>query len=126
MPLSAYQLGVLKDFRIKENNLGLKFISIGTASGYFSQYDAYKKITHTETYTFFSGAVLLDPAARKSDVEGGFYNLSDIIIVASRDHKVMAQAKDTKIQYEGINFRASKITDVPDTNEIVIFANRLE
>ena len=86
MPLNSNQLHILKDFRIKENNLGLKFISLGTGSGYFSQYDAYKKITYTETYTFFSGAVLLDPASRKSQTEGGFYNLSDIIIVASRDN----------------------------------------
>lgn len=70
--------------------------------------------------------MLLDPSSRKSSTEGGFFQLSDIIIVASRDNKTIAQSKDTKVQYENIKFLVSKVTDCPDTEEIVIFANRLE
>ena len=126
MPLDIYQLHVLRDFRVKEQLYGLKFITLSTGAGYFSPYDAYKKITYTETETFFSGAVLFSPYPKKSDSAGGFYNVSDLVIVASIDNKNIAQSKDVKVSYDGINYRVDKCVSCPDTNEIVINATRLE
>jgi len=126
MPLDSYQLGVLRDFRVKEQLYGLKFITLSTGAGYFSQYDAYKKITYTEAETFFSGAVLFSPYPKKSDSAGGFYNTSDLTIVASIDNKTIAQSKDVKVSYEGITYRVDKVISCPDTNELVINATRLE
>jgi len=126
MPLDIYQLNVLKDFRVKEQIYGLKFISLGTGAGYFSPLDAYKKITYTETETFFSGAVLFSPYPKKLDSAGGFYNTSDLTIVASIDNKTIAESKDVKVSYEGINYRVDKVISCPDTQELVINATRLE
>lgn len=126
MPLNRYQLNTLIDFRIEEQNLGFKFISLTTGAGYFSPLDAYRKQTYTEVYTPFSGAALLSPSSNKVGTESGFYQTSEIVIVASRSHKTTAQAKDTKVQYENIKFRVNKVTDCPDTEEIVIYASRLE
>lgn len=125
MPLDSYQLYILKDIRKEERQLGLKFISLTTGSGY-SALDAYRKQTYTEIYTLFSGALLFDPFSRKQDSAGGFYKTSEMIIVASRDHKTLAAAKDTKVQYDNIKFRIDKVIDCEDTEEIVIYATRLE
>lgn len=125
MPMNSYQKHILKDVREDERIYGLKFISMTTGAGYLAL-DAYRKQTYTEVYTYFSGACLFNPAAAKRDAESGFYNVSDIVIVASRDHKTLAQAKDTKVQYENIKFRINRIVDCADTEEIVIYASRLE
>ena len=126
MPLSLYQKNCLTDLRVKEQTNGLCFLSLGTGAGYFSQYDAYRKITYTEITTYFSGALLLNPSSRKNGTEGGFYQTSDIVIVASRDNRVLAEKKDTKIIYDGIKFRVTNVADCEDTQEIVISASRLE
>ncbi len=126
MPLNIYQRNILRDIREEERIYGLKFISLGTGSGYFSSFDAYRKLTWVETETIFSGAVLFNPYSKKQDTAGGFYKTSDLVIVASRDHRTIAQSKDVKISYEDTKFRVSKIIDCPDSGEIVIFATRLE
>lgn len=128
MPLDKYQKHILKDIRIEQQTYGLKFITLTTGSGYFSSLDAYRRNVpdYIEVNTYFSGALLFNPFSAKRDAEAGFYKTSEIIIVASRDHKTVAQNKDVKIQYEGIKFRVSKIIDCEDTNEIVIYATRLE
>lgn len=126
MPLNAYQKHILRDFREDEQIYGLKFISLGTGSGYFSSFDAYRELTWVEIETIFSGAILFNPYSKKQDTAGGFYKTSDLVIVASRDHRTIAQSKDVKISYDSIKFRISKIVDCEDTNEIVIYATRLE
>lgn len=127
MPLNIYQKHILRDIRADEYSVqSLKFISLTTGSGYFSALDAYRKQTYTEVETYFSGACLMNPFSAKRDVESGFYQTSEILIIASRDFKTVAQNKDTKIQYQDIKFRVSKIIDCEDTAEIVIYASRLE
>jgi hypothetical protein len=125
MPLNKYQKHILRDIRTEQQNYGLKFISLTTGAGY-SALDAYRKQTYSEIETYFSGALLFNPSSAKRDAEAGFYQVSDLVIIASRDHKTTAQAKDTKVQYESIKFRIARVVDCEDTNEIVIYANRLE
>lgn len=128
MALSIYQRIVLQDIRADERNFGLKFVSLTTGSGYFSPLDAYRRNVpeYTEVSTYFSGAVLFNPFDAKRDIESGFYRQSEMVIIASIDYKSTAQAKNTKIQYESINFRITKIIECEDTAEIVIYASRLE
>lgn len=126
MSLNIYQKVRLRNIRADERNFGLKFISLTTGASYFSSLDAYRRQTYTEVNTFFSGALLFNPFDAKRDAESGFYKTSEITIVASRDHKTIAQAKDTKIQYENIKFRINRVVDCEDTAEIVIHASRLE
>jgi len=125
MPLNQYQKHILQDIRADEQIYGLKFISLTTGAGY-SALDAYKKQTWVETDTYFSGAVLFNPFSAKRDAEAGFYKTSEIVIIASRDHKTIAQSKDVKVQYESIKFRISRVVECEDTEEIVIYASRLE
>lgn len=125
MPLDAYQKEVLKNIRTEQFTAGLKFISLTTGAGY-SALDAYRKQSYTEVETLFSGSVLFNPFSQKEDSAGGFYKTSELVIVASRDNKTVAQSKDVKIQYEGIKFRVSKVIDCEESWEIVINANRLE
>ena len=125
MPLNSYQKHILRDFRADEQVYGVTLWTLTTGAGY-SALDAYKQQTWVETDTIFSGAVLWSPYMGKQDTAGGFYNKSDLVIVASRDNKAAVQAKDIKLEFDDIKFRVSKIIDCEDTNEIVIFATRLE
>lgn len=126
MPLNNYQKTILRNVRTDERTLGLKFLSLTTGAGYFSPLDAYRKQTWVETATLFSGAVLIDPYSRKQDTAGGFYKTSDIVIIASRDHRTIATSKDVKVVYDSIKFRVNNVIDCEDTSEIVIRASRLE
>lgn len=125
MTLDLYQLQILKDIRTDERPSGIKIISLTTGAGY-SALDAYRQQSYTEVSSFFSGALLFNPFSEKMDSPGGFYNTSDIAIVCSRDNKSTLEAKDVKIEYENVKFRISKIIDCENTNEIVIYASRLE
>lgn len=126
MPLNSYQKHILSDIRSDERTLGLQFINLGTGSGYFSEYDAYRKVTYTEVSTPFSGAVYTTPYASKTDSEGGFYNLSQLVIIASRDYLSNATQKDTKIEYANTKYRVNKVVDCIDTLELVLFVSQLE
>ncbi len=127
MPLNSYQKSILKTIREDENEVyGLKFISLSTGAGYFSSLDAYKKITWTESISYFSGAILWNPYSSKNSSEGGFYKLSSIVITCSRDNRTIAQKKDVKISYDSIKFKVDRVIDCEDTSEIVIHASRLE
>ena len=129
MPLNRYQKTILKTVREDERKIyGLEFISLMTGAGYFSSLDAYRRNVpeYTEISTYFSGAVLFNPFSAKRETESGFYQRSEMVVIASRDHKTLAQTKNTKIQYQDIKFRISKIVDCEDTEEIVIYASRLE
>ncbi len=126
MPLNIYQRNILKDIRAEEQIYGLQFISLGTGAGYFSSLDAYKKITWTESISYFSGAILWNPYSKKSSSEGGFYKTSELVIVTSRDNRTIANSKNVKVNYDGIKFQVGRILDCPDTEEIVIYASRLE
>lgn len=126
MPLNSYQKHIIRDIRTDERTYGLKFWSLTTGASYFSPLDAYRKQTWTETSTLFSGAVLIDPYSRKQNTEGGFYKVSEIVIIASRDHRTVATSKDVKVEYDSIKFRVNRVVDCEDTNEIVINASRLE
>lgn len=124
MPLNNYQKNILRDIRAEERIYGLKFLTL-TGSGY-SALNAYRSQTWTEVTTLFSGAVHTNPYANKRDVEGGFYNVSDLVIVASRDHLAKATAKDTKVQHASTKYRINKVVDCEDTSEIVLFVSQLE
>jgi len=125
MPLSLYQLNVLRDFRTDEMIYGITLLTLSTGAGY-SAFDAYKKQTWVTTTSYFSGALLWNPYSSKQDSEGGFTKLADVVIIASRDNRTSAQSKDAKISYGGVNFRISKVIDCEDSGEIVIYASKLE
>lgn len=122
---NEYQKKILTALRADQRTYGMKFISLSTGGGY-SALDAYRKQTWVETVTWFSGAFAWIPYSMKRDVEAGFYKTSDIVIIASRDHRTTAQGKDVRIEYENIKFRVSRVIDCEDTAEIVIYATRLE
>lgn len=125
MPLNQYQKHILRDFRAAEWIYGIKLWTLTTGAGY-SALDAYRKQTWVQTSTLFSGALLWNPYAEKKDSEGGFYNLSDIVIVADRDNRVQIQSKDAKLEYDNIKFRVNRVVDCEDSDEIVVYASRLE
>ncbi len=125
MPLNTYQLNTLRNFRSDEFIYGIELITLTTGAGY-SALDVYRRQTWVETSSFFSGALLWNPYSNKNSSEGGFYKMSDIIIVASRSYRTSASSKDAKIKYDSIEFRINNVIDCEDTNEIVIHASRLE
>ena len=125
MPLNSAQLYTLRNIRSEQWIYGIKFISLNTGAGY-SALDAYRKISYSENFSYFSGALLSNPYINRRDDVAGFYNTSDIIIVCSRDNRATAQTKNVKIEYDSIHYRVNKIIDCEDTNEIVITASRLE
>jgi len=126
MPLNSYQKFILSDIRADERTLGLQFINLGTGSGYFSAYDAYRQVTYTETSTLFSGAIYTNPYTSKRDDSGGWYNLSELVIVASRDYLSNATQKDTKVLYGSTKYRVNKVIDCEDSGELVLFVSQLE
>ena len=124
MPLTEYQKYILRDIRSEERIYGLKFLTL-TGSGY-SALNAYRSQTWTEVVTLFSGAVYTNPYANRKDSEGGFFNVSDLIIVASRDHLIKATVKDTKVQHSNTKYRINKVVDCEDSAEIVLYVSQLE
>jgi len=125
MPLDAYMKHVLSDVRKEERTQGVQFLSLSTGAG-FNSLDAYRKQTYIETPSFYSGSLLLNPSSNKSDTAGGFFHQSDLVAVLGRDAKTTAESKDVKIIYSSITFRVSRVVDCPETDEIVVYANRLE
>jgi hypothetical protein len=124
--LSTYQKFILRTTLDKERTEYVTCYTLSTGAGYFSAYDAYRKLSYVETAIVLTGSVLFSPASMKNTSEGGYYQTSDVTIVFSRDNKALVQAKDTKLMFNSVKFRVNRLIDCTDSNEIVVFASRLE
>lgn len=122
----------------KRSNLGYSYgitlWTIGTGAGWSAD-DAYRRPSSgnwVPTLNIFTGAVGFGSWRGRTDTTGGYYQTSDVTIVASDSWKDKISSERTKIQLEsgagtiGVFYRADRIVDCPDTDEIVVYASRIQ
>ena len=125
MPLDPWQLNVVKTARNRERQLGVT-LSILTGSGLKSD-DAYRiQRLSKSTLRVFSGAVSWIPTSNRRDTEGGFSESSEVLIAVDRVEKSYLEQQDTILDVQGIELRVTRLTDLPETSEVLIQAARVE
>ena len=123
--LNKYLRNVLKEVRIDE-----KYITI--AAWNVSKHgtnvdDAYgTPVSLSSGANFFSGSVAWSRTTQRENSSGGFYEIGDVTIVASKDEKNKVLSENTYLVVEGVSVRPARVVDVTDTNEIVIYCDRYQ
>jgi len=130
--LSPYLQSYLQDKRSELGySYGITLWTMGTGSGW-SGNDAYRRLTWVPSLNIFTGSVAFGTWRGRSDTTGGYYQTSDITVVAHDSLRNTMALPKVKLQLEsgagaiGVFYRPDKIVDCPDTNEIVIYASRIQ
>lgn len=125
-PLNPWQKNVLKTTRNNWRERGV-LLYVLTGSGIQSD-DAYRIQTAwtRSLLRTFSGAVAWTPREQRSESEGGFLQTATARIAADRVEKTHLDRKDTIVQVDGIDLRIIQLTDVPETDEVVIDVAQIE
>jgi hypothetical protein len=91
-----------------------------------SSTDFYRRaVTITSGSRLFSGAVAWANTIYRKDSQGGFYKTSDVTIVCSYDEKNTLDTNNSYLVCEGVPLRMKSLAQATDTNEIVIYCERL-
>ena len=87
--------------------------------------DAYARQTYVHTLQRrFSGAISWGRFIDRRDTEGGYYEVSDIAIAASRDEKSYVQQRDFYLKVDGVELRVKRLVDLEDTREILMYCEK--
>ena len=125
MPLDPFQLNVVKTARNRERQRGVT-LWILTGSGLKSD-DAYRiQMLSKSSLRVFSGAVSWIPTFQRRDTEGGFAESNEVIIAVDRVEKPYLEQRDTILEVDQIELRVTRLTDLPETSEVLIQAQRVE
>lgn len=123
--LSLYLRNVLKDIRAEERYISIELWTVSQHGA--SVDDAYGSPTSLSSGSgFFSGAVAWRSTIQRENSAGGYYETSDVTIVASRDEKSKIMNEVAYLVVEGVSVRPSKVVDAADTNEIVIYCEKYQ
>lgn len=98
--------------------------------------DYYKRPTSISSGShFFSGSVAWTntfwhksnnrETLYRTDTSGGFYKDSDVTITCSLDEKSYINTENSYLVCEGVPLRMKNLLQATDTNEMVIFCERL-
>jgi len=121
--LSDYQKTYLSNFRTDERD---KLVAIWTETTTVpNDDDPYVTETISSGSRFFSGSVSWGRTYERSDSQGGFSAVSDITVLSSLDEKTYLEAENSYMVIDAIKLRVKRLTDVEDTNELIIYAERL-
>lgn len=121
----------LKDFRAVTRQDGVAIWSYTTGAGGFESWDAYNRVEPqwVKTSNIISGAVAWGKTYDRMSSEGGYYDRADLTIVASLDHKSYFTGSgfstETKLEYGGKKFKVMSLVEANDTNEIVVYCEKL-
>lgn len=88
--------------------------------------DFYKRAsTITSGSRVFSGSVAWSNFIYRQDSAGGFFKTSDVAIVCSLDEKQYLDTENSYLVCEAVALRMKNMIQATDTNEIVIYCERL-
>ncbi len=123
--LNKYLRNVLKEVRMDERYIT---IEAWTVSKYGTNADdAYgSPVSLSSGANFFSGSVAWSRTTQRESSAGGFYEIGDVTIVASKDEKNKVLGENTYLVVENVSVRVLRVVDATDTNEIVIYCNRYQ
>ena len=131
MPLTQYQKTHLVGIRAEERIYGVTLVTMTTGAGYVGT-DAYRRRQQwIEQESYFSGAIAWTSRISRTPTEGGWYPKSDLTLTCSRDYLddlgtgAGFQEQYNFIKVDGIKFQPTRIADCPDTEEIVVFCDRI-
>ena len=123
--LNQYLRNVLKEVRISERYITIEAWSVSKHG--VNTDDAYgTAVSLSSGANFFSGSVAWSRTTQRNDSAGGFYEIGDVTIVASKDEKSKVMSENTYLVVEGVSVRPSRVVDAADTNEIVIYCDRYQ
>ena len=125
VPLDPWQKSVLKTVRNRQRERGV-LLYVLTGSGVLED-EAYRIQTNwtRSLLRTFSGAVAWTPSEQRSETEAGFQQTATARIAADRVEKAHLDRKDAIVQVDGIDLRILQVTDVPETDEVVIDVERM-
>ncbi len=123
--LNKYLRNVLKEVRMDERYITIEAWTVskhGTNAD-----DAYGfPVSLSSGANFFSGSVAWSRTTQRESSAGGFYEIGDVTIVASKDEKNKVLGENTYLVVENVSVRVLRVVDATDTNEIVIYCNRYQ
>jgi hypothetical protein len=123
--LNLYLRNTLKEIRADEKYVVIEAWNVskhGTNSD-----DAYATpVSLSSGANYFSGSVAWTRTQQRQDSAGGFYEVGDVTVVASKDDKNTVLGENTYLVVEGVSVRVSRVVDAADTNEIVIYCDRYQ
>jgi hypothetical protein len=91
-----------------------------------SSNDFYRRpTTITSGSHLFSGSVAWSNVIYRTDSAGGFYKTSEVAIVTSYDEKDYLDSENSYLVCEGVPLRMKNMAQATDTNELVIYCERL-
>lgn len=123
--LNKYLRNVLKEVRIDERYITIEAWSVSKHG--VNTNDAYgSPVSLSSGANFFSGSVAWSRTIQRESSAGGFYENSDVTIVASKDEKNNVTSENTYLVVEGVSVSVSRVVDATDTNEIVIYCDRYQ
>ena len=122
--LTQAQKNKLKNIRALFNTIPCALWTITKSNVTTS--DFYKRpVSITSGSHFFSGAVAWSNFTYRQDSSGGFYKTSDVAIVCSLDEKSYIDTENSYLVCETIPLRMKNMVQATDTNEIVIYCERI-
>ena len=123
--LSQYLRNVLEDVREEERYIPIEVWTM-SESGVSSD-DAFGVPTGiTSGAQLFSGAVAWGRTIQKEGSPGGYYEQADVTVIAHMDNKLIVDGENKYLVVEGVSVRASRIIDVSQTQEIVIYCEKYQ
>jgi len=129
--LSPYIQKYLQAMRAEFYDHGITLWTLGTGAGWSAD-DAYRQVTYVPSLSPFTGSVAYGSWRGRTDTSGGYYETSDITIVTNASLKNDISQEKVKFQLEsgagtsGTFYRPDRIVDCPATDEIVIYAAKIE
>ena len=88
--------------------------------------DYYKRAANiTSGSRIFTGAVAWSSFIYRHDSAGGSYKTSDVTIVCSLDEKATLNTDNSYLVCETVMLRMKSMTQATDTNELVIYCERI-
>ena len=133
MPLDPYQQKILQGIRIDEQDRGITLFTYSSTGAGFNADDIYgRRIGWTESISFFSGSVAWPRRIERVGMEGGWVPDSDATITCSRDYLGPLgtgsgfKERFNHIIIDNVKFKPQRIVDCIETQEIVVYCERLE
>lgn len=122
--LTQSQKNKLKNIRALFNTIPCTLWTITKNS--VTSNDFYKRpSTIVSGAHMFSGSVAWSNFIYRQDSSGGFFKTSDVAIVCSLDEKSYLDTENSYLVCETVPLRMKNMVQATDTNEIVIYCERL-
>jgi len=88
--------------------------------------DAYDRVSISSSSRTFSGSVAWGRTFERNDSEGGNILVGDVTLVCDKNYESYFKKEDVYIVVNSVRLRSKRVTSILDTDEIVIYCERIE